>query len=188
MFQAADTDLFLWLNGEGGYYADNAMNWISSRWSATPIYLGLLYLLFKKYKKDLIKIIPAVALMILVSDQVSVAVKNLVQRERPCHEVSLIGQVHQFEHKCGGAYGFYSSHASNTMSLAVFCSLLMAYRYMFWGLMLWVLAVGYSRIYLGVHYPGDILVGWIAGGAIGWVAAKLLLPFVKPTPQPEPEE
>lgn len=188
MLHTADTELFLWLNGDGGYSIDNAMTWLSSRWSATPIYAGLLYLLFLKYKKGLLKILPAVALMILVSDQVSVAVKNLVQRERPCHEATLVGQVHQVEHKCGGAYGFYSSHASNTMSLAVFCSMLLIYRYTFIGLMLWVLAVGYSRIYLGVHYPGDILVGWIAGGAIGWVVAKLLLPFVRPTPQTDSEE
>jgi len=188
MLHSADTELFLWLNGEGGYYLDNIMSWLSSRWSATPIYIGLLYLLFKKYKKEVLKIIPAVALMILVSDQVSVAVKNLVQRERPCHEIALAGQVHQFEHKCGGAYGFYSSHASNTLSLAVFCSMLLMYRFTFIGLMAWVLAVGYSRIYLGVHYPGDILVGWLAGASIGWVAAKMLLPFLKPTPQPESEE
>jgi undecaprenyl-diphosphatase len=188
MLHATDTELFLWLNGDGGYTIDNAMNWLSSRWSATPIYAGLLYLLFLKYKKGLIKILPAVALMILVSDQVSVAVKNLVQRERPCHEATLAGQVHQVEHKCGGAFGFYSSHASNTMSLAVFCSMLLAYRFTLTGLMLWVLAVGYSRIYLGVHYPGDILAGWIAGASIGWVAAKLLIPFLNPTTQSEANE
>jgi undecaprenyl-diphosphatase len=63
--------------------------------------------------------------------------------------------------------------------------MLLAYRFTLTGLMLWVLAVGYSRIYLGVHYPGDILTGWIAGASIGWVAAKILLPFLKPSIQPE---
>jgi undecaprenyl-diphosphatase len=181
--QQIDTELFLFLNGDGGYYLDNIMNWLSSRWAATPIYAGLLYLLFQKYKKGLIKIIPAVALLILVSDQVSVAVKNIVERERPCHNISLAEQVHQVEHRCGGKFGFYSSHASNTMALAIFCGLLLAYKPIIWGLILWSIAVGYSRIYLGVHYPADICVGWIAGGLLGWTTARLLLPFLKANQQ-----
>ncbi len=174
-----DTDLFLWLNGDGGQFLDNVMTWLSSRWSAIPIYAGLLYLLYKKYARELIKILPAVALLVLVSDQTSVAVKNLVQRERPCHAAELSGQVHQVEHKCGGQFGFYSSHASNTIGLSVFVGLLLGHRITFVGLLIWTVAVGYSRIYLGVHYPGDILVGWTSGALIGWVAFKLLRPFLK---------
>jgi undecaprenyl-diphosphatase len=87
--------------------------------------------------------------------------------------------VHQVEHKCGGQFGFYSSHASNTIGLSVFVGLLLAHRITFVGLLIWTVAVGYSRIYLGVHYPGDILAGWISGALIGWVAFKLLRPFLK---------
>lgn len=174
-----DTELLLLLNGDGGLYADSFMDWLSSRFSAVPVYIGLAYLLYKKYAKDIWKILVATAFLILVSDQVSVAVKNLAQRNRPCHQEHIVSQLHQVNHRCGGQYGFYSSHASNTMSLSVLCILLLRTSYVLWGMLVWVFSVGYSRIYLGVHFPGDIFAGWIAGILFGGVTWSILIKFLK---------
>jgi undecaprenyl-diphosphatase len=174
-----DTELLLLLNGDAGLYVDSFMEWLSSRFSSLPVYLGLTYLLYKKYATDVWKILVATAFLILISDQVSVAVKNLVQRERPCHQEHIISQLHQVNHRCGGQYGFYSSHASNTMSLSVLCILLLRTTYVFWGMLLWAISIGYSRIYLGVHFPGDILVGWLAGFLLGLVTWSILKKFIK---------
>jgi len=174
-----DTELLLLLNGDAGLYADSFMEWLSSRFSAMPVYIGLAYLLFKKYAKDIWKILVATAFLILVSDQVSVAVKNLAQRERPCHQEHIVSQLHQVNHRCGGQFGFYSSHASNTMSLSVLCILLLRTSYVFWGMLVWAVSVGYSRIYLGVHFPSDILAGWMAGILLGAVTWAILKKFIK---------
>lgn len=177
-----DTELLLLLNGDAGLVADSFMEWLSSRFSALPVYIGLAYLLYKKYAKAIWKILVATAFLILVSDQVSVAVKNVAQRQRPCHQEQIVSQLHQVNHYCGGQFGFYSSHASNTMSLSVLCMLLLRTSYVFWGMLVWVFSVGYSRIYLGVHFPGDILVGWIAGILLGMVTWSILKKFIQVKP------
>lgn len=174
-----DTELLLLLNGDAGRYADSFMEWLSSRFAALPIYIGLCYLLFQKYARDIWKILVATAILILVSDQVSVAVKNLTQRERPCHQAHIVSNLHQVNHRCGGQFGFYSSHASNTMSLSVLCILLLRTSFAFWGMLTWTVSVGYSRIYLGVHFPGDILAGWIAGTLLAVVTWLLLKKFIQ---------
>lgn len=117
--------------------------------------------------------------MILVSDQLSVAVKNLVSRPRPCHNSTLSADVHLVNNKCGGLYGFYSSHASNTAALSMFLGLLLRNGLLTTTLGIWTFLVGYSRIYLGNHYPADILAGWIGGAGIAWVAFSLYQRYLK---------
>jgi undecaprenyl-diphosphatase len=107
-----DTDLFLWLNQDLGETTDRLMVLISSKFIAIPLYLFLAWKISQKSGKHIWKFLLGVVLMILVTDQTSVAVKNLIQRPRPCHEISLQGQVHQVDGKCGGSYGFYSSSKS----------------------------------------------------------------------------
>ena len=170
----ADTELFLFLNRDLGLFADQFFSLISSKWIAIPLYLFIGWMMYRKYGNKILIILGAVAILIFVSDQLSVAFKNLIERPRPCHEDSLAGLVRTVNGRCGGQYGFYSSHASNTLAIALFTIGLLRIPALTAFLFIWCVAVGYSRIYLGVHYPVDVLCGWIAGALLGIVAAHIL--------------
>ncbi|MGB5403582.1 MAG: phosphatase PAP2 family protein, partial [Robiginitalea sp.] len=98
-----------------------------------------------------------------------------VQRLRPCYEPELEGLVRLVKSSCGGRFGYFSAHAANAFGLATFFAVFWGQRKRLWGalLLLWAVVVGYSRIYLGVHYPLDILTGFLAGGLLGWLFAQL---------------
>ena len=139
------------------------------------MYAFLLFLLYKQYgNKALILLILSVAL-IAASDQLtSGLIKNIVQRPRPSHEVALAGKVHIVDNYEGGKYGFPSSHASNSFALTVFILLLIGKRFKWlkYVLFSYALLVCYSRIYLGVHYPWDVLCGIIIGSLLGFIFYK----------------
>jgi len=108
-------------------------------------------------------------LLILIADQSSVQLfKNVFKRLRPCHNPLISDLVHTLHGKCGGQFGFVSSHATNCFSLAVFTGLLLRsrYKYMLYLMLFWAALVSYSRVYVGVHYPGDILGGAILGSIV----------------------
>ena len=184
-----DHELMLLMNGDGGAFWDQLWYIYSGKFTWIPLYALLLWLLHKYCKKNnaniaywrhLVICVFSIVLLILISDQLaSGVIKPLVCRPRPSHEPGLMDMLHYVNDYHGGMYGFVSSHASNSLALALWLGWLLFDRkeqlsgiitpkYKFARtfqvlLIVWALLNCYSRIYLGVHYPGDILGGLIIG-------------------------
>ena len=169
-----DTQLFLFLNGLHNEAFDSIMAWISGKTTWWPFYLLLLLYLGWTRRWQLVPIIFFIALVVTLADQTSVHLfKEVFERLRPCHEPALKEAVHIVNGRCGGMYGFVSSHAANTFAVAMLLLLIQRKRW-FTALMLtWAAIVSYSRIYLGVHYPGDVLGGAVLGVLCGLVVYLL---------------
>ena len=182
MIEALDSRLFLWLNGMHTNWMDPVMVSITEMWPWVPFFGFLLFMIFKQYRKQGWWILLAVALLILCSDQLSAHVcKPLFHRLRPCFNPELEGLAYLPKGLPGGLYGFVSSHAANTFAVAAFLTpvLKKQWHWIGWILYAWALISSYSRIYVGVHYPGDILCGAVLGIMIGWIFWKLLELFFK---------
>jgi undecaprenyl-diphosphatase len=160
-----DKELFLFLNGYHVPWMDPVMKLFSITEFWLPLHAFLLWQIVRLYKTKSILILVAIAITITMADQITTSfMKPFFERLRPSHEPSLEGLVHLVNNYRGGKFGFASSHAANTFGVALFLTLLFrrSKPWMAW-LFLWAALVSYTRIYLGVHYPGDILVGAIVG-------------------------
>ena len=173
MLERIDQQLFLFINSSNSPFFDQVMHAISGKLIWVPLYLAILVFLGFKYKRNFFIIIIFIILAATLADQSSVFVKNLFLRLRPCHEPSLKGLVHLVNGECGGMYGFVSSHATNSFNVALLSLLFIKKRWYSISIIAWALIVGYSRIYLGVHYPGDVLCGSLLGAFIGWSMFRL---------------
>lgn len=152
------------------------MYWVSDKFFWIPLYLFFFFLAYKQVGSRIWLLVLAAALLILLSDQISVhAFKNVFLRLRPCHNLLIQSKVHLLNGYCGGAYGFVSSHAANTFALAMFLSLFFYRKFKYFGIFifLWAALNAYSRIYSGVHYPADVAVGAILGMGIGVTVFKI---------------
>ena len=178
-----DTEILLAINGWHAPWADTLMWIISAKTTWIPLYLLLIGLLVWRYRQPAstpikwLQKVPACVMMIVViglavgaADFIASGIlKDLVARPRPTRVPELEGVLHLVNDYRSGQYGFVSSHAANTMAVALLFSLIWSNKIATFGLMLWVAANCYSRMYLGVHYPTDILGGLIVGSLVAVV-------------------
>ena len=175
-----DTEILLAINGWHAPWADTLMWIVSAKTTWIPLYLLLIGLLVWRYRQPAptpikwLQKVPACVVMIVViglavgaADFIASGIlKDWVARPRPSRVPELEGVLHLVNGYKSGQYGFVSSHAANTMAVALLFSLIWRNKIATVGLMLWVAANCYSRMYLGVHYPTDILGGLIVGSLV----------------------
>ena len=171
-----DTQLFLFLNGINSPFFDPIMIFFSGKLTWLPFYLILCFLLYRKFGWRMVWPLLGAALVVTLADQTSVHLfKNIFERLRPCHNPEIKDLIHLATGRCaGGRFGFVSSHAANTFGVAIFLLLLMRKNWFTVLMLIWAALVSYSRIYLGVHYPADIIVGGILGVVCGYAVWNLL--------------
>jgi undecaprenyl-diphosphatase len=164
-----DWQYTLFLNDWGNNYVDGFFNFITHKLSAIPFYVFLLYILYKKLEtRELIICLISIAILITLSDQTANLFKGGVERFRPFRQPGFMDQISKVG-RSAGTYGFYSGHASNAVALAVFIWFMLRrdYRIIAVVTLIWAALVAYSRVYLGVHYLGDVLMGTLMGTLYG---------------------
>lgn len=168
-----DQQIFLYLNSLHYSFLDPVMYQLSGKIIWAPLYAAILTYIYLKEKKQFFLILGFILLSVLFADRGSVLIKETVMRLRPCHEPALEGLVYTVNGKCGGQFGFVSSHAANSFNIALISLLFIRKRWFTICIIIWALVVGYTRIYLGVHYTGDVLFGSVYGAFVGWFCHEL---------------
>ena len=168
-----DKKVLIFLNGLGNEHWDGFWLFITKKTNWIPFFILLLYFIYKNLgtKKLLIMLI-FIAFLITVSDQTSNLFKYGFERLRPCNDPTINNLIRII--KPGASFGFFSAHASNSIavSLFIFLNFRKNYKY-FWLIFIWPLLFGYSRIYLGLHFPLDILFGYLIGAFYGYLIYKI---------------
>lgn len=171
-----DKDLFLFLNTLGSSTWDGFWTFLSERSYWIPLYIFLLYLLFKNFGlKKTFLILILTLLMVLFTDQITNFFKDGFQRPRPCFTPEFEGIMRGVGCERRGLYGFTSAHASNHLAIALLLGLVFKkmYKWMLPLLLVWAVLIAYSRIYLGVHFPLDVICGGVMGLILGWTFYRL---------------
>jgi len=169
-----DKSLLVFLNGLGSEGFDGFWLFITKQLHLTPFFLVILYLVYKKLGnwKNFLMVVVFIALLITITDQFTNLIKDTFQRLRPCNDPQINGIIRIV--KDSDTFSFFSGHAANSMASTMFVFMILKkhYNYAFL-LFLFPLIFAYSRIYLGLHFPGDILTGYLVGAIFGFVFYKL---------------
>jgi undecaprenyl-diphosphatase len=176
-----DVNLFHLVNEAHSPVADEVMWWLSQKLVWIPLYALMAFLVYRSFGwKGAIAVVLAAGCCVVITDQVSVhAFKNVFERLRPCHNLDYGRVVHTVNDHCGGQYGFISSHAANVFGIAVFVGRMVRHKYksVMIGLVIWAALVSYSRVYLGVHYPADVVGGALLGITVGFSLSWVMMRF-----------
>ena len=169
-----DKKVFLFFNAMHSPTSDNIWIWITNISTWIPLYILLIIAIIITFKKNSLYIIAGLLIVVLISDQfTSSFMKPFFERLRPCYDDE-IGHLVHVVNRCGGQYGFASGHAANSFGMAMFIWLLFkSYWKWTWLIFIWAFAVALSRVMVGVHYPGDILMGGLLGTFFGWLMFKI---------------
>ena len=168
-----DQEIFLYLNDYHNPFWDAVMVFVSNKYVWIPFYLGLIFYIVYRYRRQSMAMLGMAIAAVGLADFVASGIfKPYFARLRPCHDPELSAMVNIVE-GCGGQFGFLSSHAATGFALAVFFNMILSERYTVFKviLIIWAFVVSFSRIYLGVHYPGDVAGGALLGSFLAYVSA-----------------
>ncbi len=170
-FKLSENGFFLILNGIHSPFWDGVMGIVTHRFTWIPLYIYLIYYLFRNFSSNKWLNLIFVLLSVGLADRItSGLMKPFFERFRPCHDPAISQWVHVVGN-CGGQFGFASSHAANSFALVLCFYLLLKMNHLknqklIYLLSFWAILVSYSRIYVGVHFPSDIVVGALVGSII----------------------
>lgn len=182
-----DTSIFLAINGHHSPFFDNFMTLFTGRFIWIPMYATILWILFKDFcgKRAVIYLLGIIAAIYLTDQTCASVIRPAVERLRPSNlENALSEMAYIVNGYRGGSYGFPSCHAANSFALASIIALIVRHRRFTWFIFGWAIINSYSRLYLGVHYPGDLIVGAIIGcsfGSICYYTARAISSRAIPT-------
>lgn len=174
IIKSKDAELLIFLNNLGNEKWDSFWLTITNQFNWIPLFVIILVLIYIRFglKKTLFSLL-FIAILVAFSDQFTNLIKNTTERMRPCNTAELQEYLRQFSYKPRG-YSFWSGHASLSTTFTTFIILLLRSKFKFiYFLILFPIVFGYSRVYLGVHYPGDITVGYLSGIVLGTLFYKL---------------
>lgn len=167
-----DRQIFLFLNSLNTSWLDPIMSILSSFWIWYIIVVLFIFFIYLKFKKSFWKPLVVAIICFALTDQSSNLIKHSVKRYRPSHNVEISNKVHIVNNYKGGLYSFVSGHACNSFGLALITLLFIKNKKWSIFVFTWACLVSYSRIYVGVHYPSDLLFGAILGICIAYIVFK----------------
>ncbi len=170
-----DKELLIFLNNLGTEQWDTFWLLVTNKRTWIPLFLLLIYLIIKSFdKKRILVILITIAILVTFTDQFTNLIKYSFERLRPCNDLSITNQLRIL--KQSQSFSFFSAHASNSFGVTTFLYLLLRKNFKWIGwLFIWPVLFAYSRVYIGMHFPSDILVGMLFGLLSGWGFYKITL-------------
>ena len=168
-FENIDRDLFLFLNGINAEWADPMMKAFSAFWFWYPVVAFIIFLYVVIYKRRFWIPLLVTIICFAITDQVSHQTKEIVKRYRPTHNTEICDNVHIVDNHKGGMHSFFSGHAASGFGLAFLSILFIRNKYFSIFVLTWAFVETYSRIYVGVHYPSDLIFGALFGTGMAFL-------------------